>query len=35
MKWLEGELSQIEENKPVVAIRIDGLEYACVKCGEN
>lgn len=30
MKGLQGELSQIEENKPVVAIRIDGLGYACV-----
>ncbi len=30
MKGLEGELSHIEENKPVVAIRIDGLGYACV-----
>ena len=30
MKGLEGELSYIEENKPIVAIRIDGLEYACV-----
>ena len=30
MKGLEGELSQIEENKPVVAIRIEGLGYACV-----
>lgn len=30
MKGLEGELSQIEENKPIVSIRIDGLGYACV-----
>lgn len=30
MKGLEGELSYIEENKPIVAIRIDGLGYACV-----
>ena len=30
MKGLEGELSHIEENKPIVAIRIDGLGYACV-----
>lgn len=30
MKGLEGELSYIEENKPIVAIRIDGLRYACV-----
>ncbi len=30
MKGLEGELSHIEENEPVVAIRIDGLGYACV-----
>lgn len=30
MKGLEGEVSYIEENKPIVAIRIDGLEYACV-----
>ena len=30
MKGLEGELSCIEENKPIVAIRIDGLGYACV-----
>lgn len=30
MKGLEGELSYVEENKPVVAIRIDGLGYACV-----
>lgn len=31
LKGLEGELSHIEENKPVVAIRIDGLGYACVR----
>lgn len=31
MRGLEGELSHIEENKPIVAIRIDGLGYACVK----
>ena len=30
MKGFEGELSYIEENKPIVAIRIDGLGYACV-----
>ena len=30
MKGLEGELSHIEENRPIVAIRIDGLGYACV-----
>ena len=30
MKGLEGKLSYIEENKPIVAIRIDGLGYACV-----
>ena len=30
MKGIEGELSYIEENKPIVAIRIDGLGYACV-----
>ncbi len=30
MKGLEGELSHIKENKPVVAIRIDGLGYTCV-----
>ena len=30
MKGLEGELSYIEENKPIVAIRINGLGYACV-----
>ena len=30
MKGLEGELSYIEENKPIVAIRIDGLGYAYV-----
>ena len=30
MKGLEGELSYIEENKPIVAIRIDGLGYACI-----
>jgi transcription antitermination factor NusG len=30
MKGLEGELSHIEENKPIIAIRIDGLGYACV-----
>ena len=30
MKGLEGELSYIEKNKPIVAIRIDGLGYACV-----
>jgi transcription antitermination factor NusG len=30
MKGLEGELCYIEENKPIVAIRIDGLGYACV-----
>ena len=30
MKGLEGELSHIKENKPIVAIRIDGLGYACV-----
>lgn len=30
MKGLEGELSHVEENKPVVALRIDGLGYACV-----
>ena len=30
MKGLEGELSYIEENKPIVAIRIDGLGSACV-----
>ncbi len=30
LKGLEGELSHIEKNKPVVAIRIDGLGYACV-----
>lgn len=30
MKGLDGELSYIEENKPIVAIRIDGLGYACV-----
>ena len=30
LKGLEGELSYIEENKPIVAIRIDGLGYACV-----
>ena len=30
MKGLEGELSYIEDNKLIVAIRIDGLGYACV-----
>ena len=30
MRGLEGELSEIEENRSVVAIRIDGLGYACV-----
>lgn len=30
MKGFEGRLSHIEENKPIVAIRIDGLGYACV-----
>lgn len=30
MQGLKGELSYIEENKPIVAIRIDGLGYACV-----
>ena len=30
MKGLEGELIYVEENKPIVAIRIDGLGYACV-----
>ena len=30
MKGLEGELSYVEENKPIVAIRIDRLGYACV-----
>ena len=30
MKGLDGELGHIEENKPIVAIRIDGLGYACV-----
>jgi hypothetical protein len=30
MKCLEGELSHIEENKPIIAIRIDGLGYAYV-----
>jgi transcription antitermination factor NusG len=30
LKGLEGELSYIEENKPVVAIRINGLGYACM-----
>lgn len=30
MKGLEGEVSYFEENKPIVAIRIDGLGYACV-----
>ena len=30
MKGLEGELSHIEERKTVVAIRINGLGYACV-----
>ena len=31
MKGLEGELNYIEENKPIVAIRIDGLGYAYVR----
>lgn len=35
MKGLEGELSHIEENKPIVAIRIDGLGYACVKISKS
>lgn len=30
MTGLEGVLSHIDEHKPVVAIRIDGLGYACV-----
>ena len=30
MKGLEGDLCYIEENKPIVAIRIDGLGYTCV-----
>ncbi len=30
MKGLEGELSHIEGNKPLAAIRIDRLGYACV-----
>lgn len=30
MKGLEGELSYIEDNKPIVAIRVDGLGYACI-----
>ena len=30
MKGLEGELSHIEENKPVVAIAIEALGYSCV-----
>lgn len=30
MKGLEGELGYVEENKPIVVIRIDGLGYACV-----
>lgn len=34
MKGLEGELSYMEENKPAVAIRIDGLGYACVNVGK-
>ena len=35
MKGLEGELSYIEDNKPIVAIRIDGLGYACVSVEKN
>ena len=30
LRGLEGELSYIENNKPIVAIRINGLGYACV-----
>ena len=30
LRGLEGELCYIEENKPIVAIRIEGLGYACV-----
>ena len=30
MIGLEGELSYIEDNKPIVAIRVDGLGYACI-----
>lgn len=35
MRGLEGELSHIEENKPILAIRIDGLGYACVKISKS
>ena len=35
MKGLEGELTYIDENKPIVAIRIDGLGYACVSVEKN
>ena len=35
MKGLEGELSYIDESKPIVAIRIDGLGYACVSVEKN
>lgn len=35
MKGLEGELTYIDENKPVVAIRINGLGYACVSVEKN
>lgn len=35
LKGFEGQLSMIEEKKPIVAIRINGLGYACVKIAKS
>lgn len=35
LKGFEGQLCMIEKNKPIVAILIDGLGYACVKIAKE
>ena len=35
LKGLEGEISQVQTGKPMIAIRIDGLGYACVNIDKS
>ncbi len=35
LKGFEGQLCMIEENKPMVAVRINGLGYACVRISRD
>ena len=35
LKGLEGEISQVQVGKPMIAVRIDGLGYACVSIDKS